>query len=88
MKASEVVKEFLTNIEKNDFKKAENLTAKNFVVEGVGPTSLNITEFLGVHRALNTGLPDFRFNHKIERETTDQVNVTVQLSGTHKNDMR
>jgi hypothetical protein len=87
MKASEVVKDFLTAIEKNDFKKAESLASKSCMVEGVGPTNLNITEFLGVHRALNTGLPDFRFNHKITKETTDQVDVTVRLTGTHKKDM-
>ena len=87
MKASEVVKDFLTAIEKNDFKKAESLTSNDFSVEGVGPTNLNSSEFLGVHRALNTGLPDFSFNHKIISETTDQVNVSVRLTGTHKRDM-
>ena len=88
MKASEVVRDFFTAIEKNDFKKAESYASKNCIVEGVGPTNLNITEFLGVHRALNTGLPDFSFNHKIEKETTDQVDVKVRLTGTHKKDMQ
>jgi hypothetical protein len=88
MKPSEVVIEFLTAIETNNFKKAESLASDDFVIEGVGPTNFNRTEFLNVHRALNTGLPDFRFNHKIVKETGDQIEVTVQLSGTHKKDMQ
>ena len=88
MKASEVINEFLSAIEKNDFKKAESYTSNDFVVEGVGPTNLNRTEFLNVHRSLNTGLPDFSFNHKIVKETGDQVDLKVKLTGTHKRDMQ
>jgi hypothetical protein len=57
------------------------------VVEGVGPSTLNRTEFLNVHRSLNTGLPDFSFNHRIVKESGEQVEVKVRLTGTHKKDM-
>ncbi|MCX6150403.1 MAG: ester cyclase [Ignavibacteriales bacterium] len=87
MKPSEIVNEFMTAIEKNDFKKAESLVSNDMVVEGITPTPLNSTEFLGTHRALNSGLPDFRFNHKIIKETPDNVDITVRLTGTHSKDM-
>ena len=88
MKPSEIVGNFLKAIEGNDFKTAESLTSNDFIVEGVGPSKLSRTEFLNVHRALNTGLPDFSFNHRIVKESGDQVDVKVRLSGTHKRDMQ
>jgi hypothetical protein len=88
MKPSEIVGNFINAIESNDFKTAENLTSNDFVVEGVGPSKFTRTEFLNLHRALNNGLPDFSFNHKIVKESGDQVDIRIRLTGTHKRDMQ
>jgi predicted ester cyclase len=88
MKPSEIVVNFFKAIEGNDFKTAESLASNDFVVEGVGPSNLSLTDFLNVHRALNSGLPDFSFNHKIVKESGDQIDAKVRLTGTHKKDMQ
>ena len=85
MKAGKIVEEFLTAIENNDFTKADNFLSKNFKVTGVSPEPLGSNEFLGVHRAFNKGMPDFRFNHRVVEESGDRVFVRVQLTGTHTN---
>lgn len=87
MKSGKIVEEFLTAIENNDFTKADNFLSKDFKVVGVGPDPLSSNEFLGVHRAFNKGMPDFRFNYKITEDKGDRVFVKVKLSGTHKNTM-
>lgn len=85
MKAGKVVEEFLTAIENNDFTKADNFLSKDFKVVGVGPDPLGSNEYLGVHRAFNKGMPDFRFNYRITEDKGERVFVKVKLSGTHTN---
>lgn len=81
------VEEFLTAIEKNDFAKAESFLSKTFKVTGVGPEALNAKDYLNVHRAFNKGMPDFKFNYKIEHEKNKVVEVKVRITGTHTKDM-
>ena len=88
MKSTEVINQFLTAIESEDYNKAESLAADDLAVEGVSPTPLGKKEFLGVHRAISTGFPDFKFNQHIDSEHDGHVDVTVQLSGTNRRDMK
>lgn len=88
MKPSDVVSAFMRAVEADDFETASKYISDNFVMEGVGPTPLGKNEFLGAHRAFNTGLPDFAFNEKIIRETGNDVEVKVQLTGHHTKDMQ
>lgn len=88
MKPSEIANQFFQAVEMNDFNKAGNLLSDDFTLEGITPTPLNKQEFLNVHSALNSGLPDFRFNHRIVKETANEVEVSVRLTGTHTKDMQ
>ncbi|MGE5401981.1 MAG: ester cyclase [Ignavibacteriales bacterium] len=87
MKPADMVEEFLTAIEKNNFPRAESYLSENFKVTGVGPEPLGMREFLGVHRALGKGMPDFRFNYRIVKEKGNKVNLTVKITGTHSMEM-
>lgn len=40
-------------------------------------------EWLGVHRALAAGMPDFRFHYKATGGAGDDAEGTVQVGGTH-----
>jgi SnoaL-like polyketide cyclase len=88
MKPSEVVSSFMAAIEAENFTKAESLVSDKLEVHGVSPTPLGKKEYLGVHWALSSGLPDFKFNHKITKEEGDVVHHTVQITGTHTREMQ
>jgi hypothetical protein len=87
MEQNKIVESFFKAIEKSDFTTAESLVSNNFKVTGVGPDALGIKEFLGVHRAFNTGMPDFKFNYKIGNIRNNIVETKVKLTGTHFKDM-
>ncbi len=88
MKASDVVSKLISAIEREDYSAAEKLISKKGTVSGVGPNPISLDEFLNVHRALSSGLPDFRFNHKILTEDGNRVMATVHLTGTHSREMK
>ena len=83
MEQDKIVESFFNAIEKNDFTTAESLVTNNFKVTGVGPEPLGVKEYLGVHRAFNSGMPDFKFNYKIGSVSKNIVETKVRLTGTH-----
>lgn len=87
MEQNKIVESFFKAIEKSDFAAAESLASNNCKITGVGPDGLGIKEFLGVHRAFNTGMPDFKFNYKIGDVKNNIVETKVKLTGTHFKDM-
>lgn len=87
MEQDKLVESLFNAIEKNDFTTAENCLTSNFKFTGVSPEPLGSKEFLGVHRAFNTGMPDFKFNYKIGTVKGNNVEATVKLTGTHFKDM-
>lgn len=88
MKASEVVREALSAIESEDFIRVDQLFSDKLKVQGIGPVALGKKEYLGVHRALSSGLPDFKFNHEIVKEDGARVSLKVALTGTHTREMK
>ncbi|HZW38760.1 MAG TPA: nuclear transport factor 2 family protein [Ignavibacteriaceae bacterium] len=83
----DIVEQFLSAIEKNDFKKAEGLLSEDFKFTGITPEPLGSKEYLNVHKALNKGMPDFKFNANFIKQTPDVIEISVRLTGTHKNEM-
>ena len=87
MENEKIAESFFNAIEKNDFTTAESYLSNNFKITGVGPEPLGAKEFLGVHRAFNKGMPDFKFNYKIGSVGKNIVETKVKLTGTHFKDM-
>jgi hypothetical protein len=87
MDQDKIVENFFNAIEKNDFTTAESLLTPTFKVTGVGPEPLGAKEFLGLHRAFNTGMPDFKFNYRIGNVSKNIVETKVKLTGTHTKEM-
>ena len=88
MKPSEVVTAALSAIESENFTRVDKLFSDKLKVQGVGPNPLGKKEYLGVHRALSSGMPDFKFNHKIVKEDGRHVSIKVALTGTHTQEMK
>lgn len=63
MKAPEVVNACFSAIEARDFAKAGGLLSDELHVSGVAPKPLGKSDFLTVHRALSSGIPDFKFHY-------------------------
>lgn len=82
MEETKIVEDFFNAIEKNDFNTAESLLSKNFKVFGVAPEPLGAKEYLGVHRAFNQGMPDFKFNYNISNVKNNIIETKVALTGT------
>lgn len=87
MKAGKIVEEFLSAIENNDFQKAMRMLSPNFRVTGVAQDPIGAKEYLELHRSLNQGCPDFRFNQRIINESNDSVELRVKLTGTQTRTM-
>ena len=87
MEQNKIAESFFNAIEKNDFTTAESYLSNNFKITGVGPEPLEAKEFLGLHKAFNKGMPDFKFNYKIGDVKNNIVETKVKLTGTHFKEM-
>lgn len=83
MAPANIVEEFLIAIEQRNFTKAEELLSNSFRVTGVGPDTLDSSDFMSIHRALGSGIPDFRFNYEFLKEKGGVVTVKFHITGTH-----
>ena len=83
MENDKIVESFFQAIENKDYAKAESLVTNNFKAIGISTEQLGVKEFLGMHRAYKTGMPDFRFNYKIGNVSQNIVEAKVRPTGTH-----
>jgi hypothetical protein len=56
-------------------------------VTGVAPVTLGANEFFGTMKALVAGIPDWKFNYKIGRESNNIIETKVKITGTHTREM-
>lgn len=87
MGPANIVEEFLIAIEQRNFTKAEELLSGSFRVTGVGPDTLDGSDFMSIHRALGSGIPDFRFNYEFLKEKAGIVTVKFHITGSHTKSM-
>ena len=83
MENAKIVEEVFSGMERNDFTKAESYASKEMKVTGVAPVPLGANEFFGTMKALVTGIPDWKFNYKIGRESNNIIETKVKITGTH-----
>jgi hypothetical protein len=81
------VRNLLAAIEANDMETAMSYLSSDFQLSGPVPEPIGAREWLGLHSALNQGMPDFSFNVKEVRANGNRVYTTVQISGTQTNDL-
>ncbi len=87
MSAIDFVKEGLAAVEAGDFKKLESLIADDMVFTGPVPMPLGKKEFIGLQSALNSAIPDWKFNPSDFKEDGDRVTVMFQITGTQTGEL-
>jgi len=78
-----IIREHMQRMELHDFNGAGSLLSRDFQFTGVTPTPVDGVKYMQLHRELLTGLPDWNYNFKLEREDGNIVRGTVAISGTH-----
>lgn len=87
MKKAEIIKEVLAIIEANNWEKADNYFSEDFFLTGPVPEPISKAEFYMLQKSLLQGIPDFKFNLGEIWVEDDKVHATVQITGTHTNDL-
>jgi predicted ester cyclase len=79
----DLAKDFCEALGRGDAETANRYITDDFVVTGPTPQPLGKAEFLGLHAILAQAFPDFNFNVSQVVETGDQVELTIQITGTN-----
>lgn len=83
MSNADLAKEFCNALGRGDVENAGRYITDDFVVTGPTPQPLGKAEFLGLHAILARAFPDFNFNISQAVESGNQVELTIQITGTH-----
>lgn len=83
MKPIEVVSSFLSNIEKKEFKKANDLLTEDLTYKSSVTEPLDKDEFMKLNKSLLKGLSDFKYNATNLREENGKVKVNIQITAKH-----
>jgi hypothetical protein len=81
--AQALTRQVLKAIEDQDFEAARALLSDDFQFSGAVPNPISADEWLGVHKALAGGMPDFSFHYQATGGTAEEAQGTVQVGGTH-----
>src|SRR5262249_285674 len=81
--AANVVKRVMQAIEHADFPAARALLHDDFQFRGPVPQPIDADMWVGVHRALNGGMPDLRFNPTNFTDDGSTVRFNVALTMRH-----
>ncbi len=87
MKPTDVALNFLHKLESSQFTEAEGYLAYDFILIGSVPQPVGKKSFLDIMEALITGMPDLAFNASDLNSVSNQVMLTLHITGTHTNDM-
>ena len=83
MKPNQVVSNFLSNIEKKEFKKANDLLTEDFTFKGPIIDPLDKAEYMKLNKSLLKGLSDFNYNASNIREENGKIKVNIQITAKH-----
>lgn len=87
MKPTDVAQNFLHKLEMSSFLEAEGYLAYDFIMIGAAPQPVGKKTFMDIMQALITGIPDLAFNPGNITGLDNEVTLTLNITGTHTNDM-
>jgi predicted ester cyclase len=87
MSKIDTIKKFFQDLESTPQNTSTSL-ANNFEFSGPVPEPFNSRDFISSHSALKKAFPDIKYNCQNFKEEGGKVTCSVQLSGTHKNELR
>ena len=86
MDTKDTAQALMDAIQMGDFEKAKSLMADDFKFSGPVPEPIGSQEWLGMSASLKAAFPDLDYQFNIEGHDGDTVNISSELSGTHKGD--
>jgi predicted ester cyclase len=87
MKHEQIVNDVISSLEKRNWERLNAQLADNFTFSGTVSQPLKKNEWVGVQRAIQSGMPDLRFNLHQVIAKGDKVMAKVKLSGTHSKEL-
>lgn len=87
MKKEEIVQEVISALERKNWEKVEQQLTEDFTFSGSVPKPINKKDWVEVHRTIQSGIPDLKFNLHQVIAKGDKVLAKVNLEGTHTVDM-
>jgi len=87
MKPKEVINGLMKAMEERKWEDANRYLADDFTFSGAVPKPVGKKEWLGIHKALEAGTPDWRFNLHDVKENGNKVQGKVNITGTHSKDI-
>src|SRR5258708_15269349 len=87
MNAQELVYDVYSSLEKKQSAHALSLLSEDFVFSGATPVPLNKHQWVGVIEAMIAAMPDWSFGYKLVKATGDEVEGTVEITGTQTGDL-
>jgi predicted ester cyclase len=87
MSATQTVEAFSEAMEARDWEKVASYLSDDFTLSGPTPQPVGKNEFIAIQSAFMTAIPDWSFNLSQLEEQGDKVLATVQVTGTHTNEL-
>jgi predicted ester cyclase len=87
MTNEELIRAALSTIESGNVDESAKYFADDMTFSGPVPEPIGKDAFLAVHRAMLTGIPNWKFNFEKVGEDGDQVIGRVQITGTQTNEL-
>lgn len=83
MENLKVVSQVISDIEKKNWEGVEKNLTDDFTFSGAVPQPIGKKEWVSVHRAIQTGIPDLKMNLQKPTEKGNKVTAKLKLTGTH-----
>ena len=88
MEKLKIVNEVITNLEKRNWENVENKLTNDFTFSGAVDKPIDKKQWVGVHKAIQAGIPDLKFNlQQMEQKGDNKITAKVKLTGTHTANM-
>jgi hypothetical protein len=84
----DIVKAGIAALEAGDMQKLEELAADDMVFTGPTPQPLGKQQYIGFQTALKAAMPDWKLNASDYKTSGDRVSATVEITGTHTNELK
>lgn len=85
MERTNQVRALFEAIEAKNHDKVQDLLSDDFTFSGAVPKPVGKKDWTDLHKALQSGIPDLKFNIHDIKEEGDKVIAKVRLEGTHTN---
>jgi len=84
MNKREIVQALVESVQKGDFVTVESMLTDDFQFSGPVPEPVNKKTWIEMSASLKTAFPDLDYHFNVTGSDGDDVKITSQLSGTHK----